>query len=142
MTVNNKTEEVTLVNGAIVYQFTPETVGSTVTVTGKVTDKNGKALNNMPVSIKINTGTTKVVTNANGVYTYTTNAWSVGTSNVTVASIANDKYTSSSAKTTFKVSKAKPVIKLNSISAVKYKNKVTVTYKKNVYLRSKKKVMK
>ena len=110
-----------------VTKINTTTVGSTVTVTGKVTDKNGKALNNMPVSIKINTGTTKVVTNANGVYKYTTSAWSVGTSNVTVSTIANDKYTSSSAKTTFKVNKAKPVLKINSISAVKYKDKVTVT---------------
>ena len=110
-----------------VTKINTTTVGSTVTVTGKVTDKNGKALNNMPVSIKINTGTTKVVTNANGVYKYTTTAWSVGTSNVTVSAIANDKYTTSSAKTTFKVSKAKPVLKINSISAVKYKDKVTVT---------------
>ncbi|WP_323737532.1 Ig-like domain repeat protein (plasmid) [Methanosphaera sp. ISO3-F5] len=110
-----------------VNKINTTTVGSTITVTGKVTDDNGKALNNMPVSIKINTATTKAVTNANGVYTYTTTAWNVGTSNVTVSSIANDKYTSNTAKTTFKVSKAKPVLKLNSISAVKYKDKVTVT---------------
>ncbi|WP_323736523.1 Ig-like domain repeat protein [Methanosphaera sp. ISO3-F5] len=110
-----------------VSKINTTTYAGKVTVTGKVTDKNGKALNNMPVSIKINTGTTKAVTNANGVYTYTTSAWSVGTSNVTVSAIANDKYTTSSAKTTFKVSKAKPVLKLNSISAVKYKDKVTVT---------------
>ena len=110
-----------------VTKINTTTYAGKVTVTGKVTDKNGKALNNMPVNIKINTGTTKAVTNANGVYTYTTTAWSIGTSNVTVSAIANYKYTSSSAKTTFKVSKAKPVLKLNSISAVKYKDKVTVT---------------
>ena len=103
------------------------TIGSSVVITGKLTDTTGTTLNNMPVSIKINSASTKVVTNANGVYKYTTTARNTGNNNVTVSAIANDKYTSSSAKTAFKVNKATPTLKLNSISAVKFKDKVTVT---------------
>ncbi|WP_323736397.1 Ig-like domain repeat protein [Methanosphaera sp. ISO3-F5] len=103
------------------------TIGSSVVITGKLTDTTGTAINNMPVSIKINSASTKVVTNANGVYKYTTTARNTGTNNVTVSAIANDKYTTSSVKTTFKVNKANPTLKLNSISAVKFKDKVTVT---------------
>ena len=102
-------------------------IGSSVVITGKVTDASGAALNNMPVSIKINAVSTKVVTSANGVYKYTTTAWNIGTNNVTVSSIANDKYTSSSAKTTFKVNKATPKINIDVVSSVRFKDKVTVT---------------
>ncbi|MBR0471601.1 MAG: Ig-like domain repeat protein [Methanosphaera sp.] len=102
-------------------------IGSSIVITGKLTDTTGTAINNMPVSIKINSASTKVVTNANGVYKYTTTARNTGTNNVTVSATANDKYTTSSAKTTFKVNKANPTLKLNSITAVKFKDKVTVT---------------
>ena len=102
-------------------------IGSSVVITGKVTDASGAALNNMPVSIKINAASTKVVTSANGVYKYTTTAWNIGTNNVTVSSIANDKYTSSSVKTTFKVNKATPKINIDAVSSVRFKDKVTVT---------------
>ena len=51
MTVNNKTEEVTLVNGAIVYQFTPETVGNT---TIKFTFAGNNTLNPTETETTIN----------------------------------------------------------------------------------------
>ena len=103
------------------------TYASTVTINGTLNDANNKAINNGVVTIKLNAGTVKVVTNSKGVYAYKTTNAKVGTNNVTVTFTATDKYTSSSAKTTFKLNKATPALKINSISAVKFKDKVTVT---------------
>ena len=100
---------------------------STVTINGTLTDANNKAINNGVVTIKLNTGTIKVVTNSKGIYAYKTTNAKVGTNNVTVTFTATDKYAASTAKTTFKLNKATPTLKINPISAVKFKDSVKIT---------------
>ena len=100
-----------------------------VTITGKITDKNGKALYNINALIYINGKLFKAKTDTTGAFTLTTTANTIGTNNVTVSYPGNSNYNSNSTKTTFKVNKQNIIITANSIKTVKYKGNVTITGK-------------
>ena len=99
----------------------------TVTITGKLTDANGKVVMNTLVKVKVNSKTYSVKTNNKGVYTLKIKATTIGTNKVTVSYAGNKNYNKASANTTFKVTKQGVIATISSVKVSK--GKVTVTGK-------------
>ena len=100
-----------------------------MTVSGKLTTGDGVALNNMVVSIKINSNTVNVRTGTGGVFTYNRKAYTAGVNNVTVSFAGNTMYKASSTHATFKVNAKDTRVSVAKIAQKVYKDKATVTGK-------------
>ncbi|RAP51993.1 MAG: hypothetical protein BZ138_03935, partial [Methanosphaera sp. rholeuAM270] len=98
-----------------------------VTISGKLTDGNGKVIMNTLLKVKINGKTFNAKTNDKGVYTLTTKATTSGKNNVTVSYAGNANYNKVSAKSTFTVTKKAVVSYINNVK--KSNGKITVTGK-------------
>ena len=97
-----------------------------VTISGKVTDVNGKGLNNINAIIKINGKLFKAKTNKTGAFSFTKVATPAGINNVTVSYAGNGNYNGYATNTTFNVKKQDIIITLDPIEDIKYKENVTI----------------
>lgn len=86
-----------------VDRIAPAKVNSKVKVTGKLADKNAKAIKKVNIIITFNGHNYTVKTKNNGVFTYTIKPTITGTNNVTVVYLGSDRYSSVSTKKTFKI---------------------------------------
>ncbi|RAP51225.1 MAG: hypothetical protein BZ138_05705 [Methanosphaera sp. rholeuAM270] len=100
--------------------------GNNVTITGKLTTSNGKALGNTLVVVTVNGVRRSVKTNTNGVYSTKVTASKVGVNNVTVVFNGNSKYKKSSTKTTFKTVAMSTRITVSQIASVKKGEEIIV----------------
>ena len=100
-----------------------------VTITGKVTDVNGKALYNINAIITINGKLYKAKTDKTGAFTFTLAASTVGLNNVTISYKGNTNYNGYETSTTFNVDKQDIIITYDAIVDAKYKEDVTITGK-------------
>jgi hypothetical protein len=96
------------------------TYKDSVTITGKLTDANGKAFKKSTVTITLNGKNIKVKTDDQGVYTYTFNATTMDLNTVKVAYEGYGKVNPSEAETTFTVNKKDTTVTVEEIS---YKDK-------------------
>ena len=100
-----------------------------VTISGKFTDVNGKAITNSNVRIFINGVKYLSKTDKTGTYNFTTEAKTLGVNNISVGYGGNAKYNTYETNTTFIVKKQDVIVTYNSIEDVMYKNNVTITGK-------------
>ena len=100
-----------------------------LTITGKITDINEKALYNINALININNKLYKAKTDSTGTFTLTTTANTVGLNNVTLSYAGNINYNSYQTNTTFNVDKQDITITYNTIKNVKYKDSITIAGK-------------
>ena len=100
-----------------------------VTISGKVTDVNGKGLYNINAIIKINGKLFKARTDKNGTFKFSKPANPAGINNVTISYNGNANYNGYSTNTTFIVEKQNITITVDPIPDVKYKNNVTISGK-------------
>ena len=100
-----------------------------VTITGKVTDVNGKALYNINAIITINGKVYKAKTDKTGAFTFTLAASTVGLNNVTLSYGGNANYNGYETSTTFNVGKQDIVISYDAIADTQYKDNVIITGK-------------
>ncbi|RAP51324.1 MAG: hypothetical protein BZ138_05490, partial [Methanosphaera sp. rholeuAM270] len=90
-------------------------MGDNITITGKLTDEQNNPIKDAKISLKVNNQTYEVRTDNKGNYKLENPDLTVGTDNVT-ASYTSTQYKPSSAKTTFKVSKLKTKVIVESIN--------------------------
>ncbi|RAP50597.1 MAG: hypothetical protein BZ136_00965, partial [Methanosphaera sp. rholeuAM74] len=102
-------------------------VGENATVSGKVTDENGKPVANAPVTIKVDGKTISATTDKDGKYTASVPTSSVGTKPVTASVAATANTTASNATATMKVNKHDSKIVLDAINDTKVGQKATIT---------------
>ena len=76
----------------VVDEIPDTTVGTTVTISGKLTDDNGTVYKNCNIYVKINGVEQHVKTDTKGVFTCTYTPTSAGTQNVTVTYKGNSNY--------------------------------------------------
>lgn len=100
-----------------------------ITITGKLTDKNGKAQASTNIKVTLNKATVTVKTDNNGEYKYTTQARTLGTNNITVTQEGNTKYNSVTSKKTFTVTKQDTILENNKIASVRFTDSVNITGK-------------
>jgi len=98
-----------------------------ITITGKLTDSANKAIKNANINVTINNESYLVTTNAQGVFSYKTNASVTGVNNVTAKYAGTTGYHASNDKTTFTVEKQDFKITINKIADVFYGHNVTIT---------------
>lgn len=104
-------------------------VGENVTITGKFTDKNGKAISNSNVKILINGKKYFARTDSNGDYAFTTIVTNAGINNVTVAYGGSDKYNSYEDTTNFNAGSQDVIITYEPIGEVRLGDNITITGK-------------
>lgn len=126
---NNKTITTTFTPNKKATKITvntikPVTYTQTTTITGKLTDTEGKILTNTTVRINVANKTYKTNTNNKGIYDLTYKPTNTGKYTVTVAYLENQYYTSSKAKTILTVNKKNTTITIKI-------NKKTYTTKTN-----------
>jgi len=128
----NKTTTYTKTKQNLVITINPikqTTQGDNITITGKLTDANGKIRANTGVKLLINTGRATVKTDSKGVFTYITTLGKVGKNNVTVSHLGGANFNPTSTSTTYIILKKDLKIVINNIKQVKYGDKVTITGK-------------
>ena len=101
----------------------------TTTITGNVTDINGKALYNINALIYINNKLYKAKTDQTGTFNLTTTANAVGLNNVTLSYGGNTNYNSYQTNTTFQVEKQDITITYNEIPETLLGDNITITGK-------------
>ena len=129
--------------------------GDNVTITGKLTDKNKKAMKSSNVNIYINGKRYKTKTDNNGTYTLNTAVKKTGTNNVTISYGGNNYYNGYETNTTFIYDKQGTIISYEPIDDIIEGNKVTITGKLteetgkaltnrniNIYINGKKNIVK
>jgi translation elongation factor P/translation initiation factor 5A len=103
--------------------------GDNVTITGKFTQANGKAISNSNVNVYINGKQYKARTDKTGAFTLTAPVKAIGTNNVTLSYGGNTYYNSYETKTTFNAGKQDILITYDSIADIAYGDNVTITGK-------------
>ena len=103
-------------------------VGEPASIKGKLTDKNGKAVPNMPVNVTVNNKTYKTITDADGNYEIEANNVIEGQNNVTVTS-GNDKIDVEDVSSTFDARRKDASLTVNPIAKAKVGDNVTITGK-------------
>ncbi len=100
-----------------------------VTITGKFTEVNGKAISNSNVNVYINGKQYKARTDKTGAFSLSAQVKAVGTNNVTFSYGGNAYYNSYETNTTFNAPKQDLIITYDTITSVKYNDNVTITVK-------------
>ena len=103
-------------------------VGEPASIKGKITDKNGKAVPNMPVNVTVNNKTYKTITDADGNYEIEANNVIEGQNNVTATS-GNDKIDVEDVSSTFDARRKDASLTVNPIAKAKVGDNVTITGK-------------
>ncbi|RAP44982.1 MAG: hypothetical protein BZ135_07100 [Methanosphaera sp. rholeuAM6] len=99
-----------------------------VTIKITLTKANGQALSNSNVELTVNSVTSKVVTDKNGVYTLVYNATKSGLTTVNAIYNGNDKYNSCSTTTTFNVTgKENVIVTVDPIGDVETNSNITIS---------------
>jgi hypothetical protein len=98
-----------------------------VTITGTFTDANGILLGKNTVHVTYNGVTSRVVTDADGVFTYSAKANPVGENMVTIAYGGYGNYNPYETTVTFNVLKRDAVLTIDPIQDAVYKDTVTIT---------------
>ena len=133
---NNYNKITTKTTVKIIKQTTKITVtatkqvkyGNNVTVTGKLTDKNGKILANSVIKVSINGKSVTTKTNSKGVYKITRTTNKIGANNVVVTYAGNTNFNKISKKVTFNV--VKQNVKISAtVKQVSGTKKVKITGK-------------
>ncbi|WP_323736890.1 Ig-like domain-containing protein [Methanosphaera sp. ISO3-F5] len=119
-TVNKLDTKITITANTAKY-------GETITITGKLTDENNKAITNTDITLTLNNNKHNIKTNNNGEYTYTIIADTIGTNNITVTYNGNNNYNPTSTTTTLNVNKQDTTITINNIPTTKCTESVTIT---------------
>ncbi len=101
-------------------------VGSTVTITGSLTQDN-KAFANQPINIIVNDEVIETSTDGDGVYSVEYNITSIGEKTVTVTYEGDQLYNISTTVTTFNVEKIDTALTISSIDDTYVGNTVTIT---------------
>ncbi|MEE1118160.1 MAG: Ig-like domain repeat protein, partial [Methanosphaera sp.] len=101
--------------------------GDNVTITGKFSDVDGKAISNSNVRVFVNGKKFLAKTDNTGTYTLSVKVNAVGENNVTVAYAGNDNYNSYEDTTTFKADKQDVVVTGTVINIPKVGENVTIT---------------
>ncbi|RAP45366.1 MAG: hypothetical protein BZ135_06030 [Methanosphaera sp. rholeuAM6] len=110
----------------IIYKVKDVIYRNNYTIRGKLTDKNGKAIANAKVQLKVNDDkAVSVKTNSDGIYVYSAKASMSGKN--TVVATYKDSSSKSTATKTFNVFKRETSLTVDKISNVKVNSKVTVT---------------
>ena len=105
-------------------------VGDNVTITGKFTDANGKAMTNSVVAVYINGKKYAARTDSTGAFSLTTAVTKEGINNVTASYAGNDKYNAfESEVATFTAGSQDVIITADSIEDVTLGENVTITGK-------------
>lgn len=112
----------------VIFTIKPTTYREDIAVRGKLTNKNGKAIANAAVTLKINGKNAIVKTDKDGRYVYHTKASVAGT-NTVVATYEASGNAQSSATKTFTAAKRKTSTSIGKISNVKVNKKVKITGK-------------
>ena len=100
-----------------------------ITITGRVTDANGKAISNINVLITINDILYKAKTDTTGTYKFTTAAKNIGINNISIGYNGNANYNSFETSTTINVDKQEIIITYNQISQAKKGDNITISGK-------------
>ena len=95
--VNRKSTQFTL------NKISQKSYSDEVVITGKYTDSNGNNLRYTPVKLVVNNRSYSVTTNANGEFSFTLKATTVGQNRVNVSYLGNARYAGASANLTFNV---------------------------------------
>ena len=103
--------------------------GDNVTITGKFTEANGRAVFNSNVNVYINGKQYKARTDKDGFFTLSVQVKAIGTCNVTLSYGGNDKYNSFETSTTFNVEKQDIIITYDPIKDTIYGDNVTISGK-------------
>ncbi len=103
--------------------------GTNVTITGKFTNSDGKAISNSNVRIFINGVKYFAKTDSKGVYNLSALVTKVGVNNLTVGYAGSAKYNEYNVDTTFNVGKQNVIVTVNKINEVKAGTNVTITGK-------------
>ena len=104
-------------------------VGENITITGKFTDANGKAISNSNVRIFLNGKKFFARTDSTGSYSLTTLVTAVGVNNVSVGYAGGDKYNAYEVNTTFNVDKQDVIVTFEAIPDNVFRDNVTITGK-------------
>ncbi|WP_323736525.1 Ig-like domain repeat protein [Methanosphaera sp. ISO3-F5] len=100
-----------------------------ITIKGNLTDIDGNKIINSKITIIINGKKYSNKTNANGIYTVSLTANTLGKNNITVTFAGNKQYNTSTAKTTFTVTKRTTKATITKIAQKTYKQNMTITGK-------------
>ena len=101
--------------------------GDNVTITGKFTDANGKAISNSNVRVFVNGKKYLARTDKTGTYTLDAPVTVVGENTVSVGYAGNDNYNSYEDITTFNVEAQDVIVTVNPIEEVAVGDNVTIT---------------
>lgn len=101
--------------------------GDNVTITGKFSDVDGKAISNSNVRVFVNGKKFLAKTDKTGIYTLSVKVNALGENNVTVGYAGNDNYNSYEDTTTFKADKQDVVVTGTVINIPKVGENVTIT---------------
>ncbi|MBR0472857.1 MAG: hypothetical protein IJI98_09210 [Methanosphaera sp.] len=108
----------------------PDTYYNTYTnISGYYQDKDQNILKNTILTIQVNNKKYHAKTDKNGHFNYKYKAKTIGNNNITVSYNGNQKYAKTETKTVFNVKINPTHIKLNTISATKYKENMTISGK-------------
>ena len=101
--------------------------GDNVTITGKFSDVDGKAISNSNVRVFVNGKKFLAKTDKTGTYTLSVKVNALGENNVTVGYAGNDNYNSYEDTTTFNADKQDVIVTVNAIEDTKVGENVTIT---------------
>ena len=120
----------TLEKGDVIVTVDPITdvvYGDNVTITGKFTTSDGKAISNSNVKITINDKKYYAKTDKTGAYTLSAKVTSVGENNVTVGYSGNTNYNAYETTATFNVEKQDVIVTVDPIADAKLGENITIT---------------
>ena len=112
-----------------VESITDAVYGDNVTITGKFTTAEGKAISNSNVRIFVNDKKYYARTDSTGAYTLSAKVTQVGENTVRVGYGGNDKYNEYETSITFNADKQDVIVTVDSISEAKVGDNVTITGK-------------
>ena len=101
--------------------------GENVTITGKFTDSEGKAISNSNVKITIDGKKYYAKTDKNGLFTLSTKVTTIGENEVTIGYSGNTNYNAYKTNTTFNVEKQDVIVTYDTINDVNIGENVTIT---------------
>ena len=119
----------TLEKGDVIVTVDPITdvvYGDNVTITGKFTTSDGKAISNSNVKITINDKKYYAKTDKTGAYTLSAKVTSVGENNVTVGYSGNTNYNAYETTATFNVEKQDVIVTVDPIADAKLGENITI----------------
>ena len=105
------------------------TAGDNVTVTGRFTDANNRAISNSNVRVFVNGKKYLARTDKNGFYSVAVRVTAVGVNNVSVGYGGSEKYDAYEANATFNAVKQDVIVTYDSIPEVSVGDNLTITGK-------------